>query len=220
MSDTMLHAVLNMPPDLWQDGPIDRAQRHARCVEASVRIVELERERDDAQECLREAIEMGKEMYAVSQGMTPSGRRYSIERWRQAAGLEESTSTPPAAITGRVIEVGNLECLDNAPGLIIETTMEQLRAHAGNLAYCDVEIRVRQNTKPSGGTFAPANGSDWPPPCPHCGDPLLTSDDRGLHCDGCDDLTAEDIEAILAKFTSPNTKLNGASQEGENNEQR
>jgi hypothetical protein len=44
MSDTMLHAVLNIPPDLWQDGPIDRAQRHARCVEASARIVRLERE--------------------------------------------------------------------------------------------------------------------------------------------------------------------------------
>ena len=42
---------------------------------------------------------------------------------------------------------------------------------------------------------------DWPGKCPHCGEELLTSEDRGLHCDGCDDLTAEDIEAIIAKHT-------------------
>jgi hypothetical protein len=149
-----------MPPDLWRDDIMDRAQRHARCVEASARIVELERERDEAQHYLREAIEMVKELVAVSGGAAPSGTTYHVERWPKAAGLEESKSTPPATITGRVVEVGNLECLDNAPGLIIETTMEQLRAHAGNLAFCEVEIRVRQNTKPRGGLpSAPANGS-------------------------------------------------------------
>lgn len=51
-------------------------------------------------------------------------------------------------------------------------------------------------------------GSDlpvgWPPPCPHCGDDLLTSEERGLHCDGCDDLTAEDEREILEKFSGPN----------------
>ena len=35
-------------------------------------------------------------------------------------------------------------------------------------------------------------------PCPHCRNTLLISEDRGIHCDGCDDLSAEDIEAILA----------------------
>lgn len=42
MSDVMLHGVLNMPPELWSDSPIDIAQRHARYVEASKRILELE----------------------------------------------------------------------------------------------------------------------------------------------------------------------------------
>jgi len=38
MSDTMLHAVLLMPPDLWSDSPIDVAQRHGRYIQASRRI--------------------------------------------------------------------------------------------------------------------------------------------------------------------------------------
>jgi hypothetical protein len=38
----MLHGVLNMSPELWSDSPIDIAQRHARYVEASKRILELE----------------------------------------------------------------------------------------------------------------------------------------------------------------------------------
>lgn len=38
----ILHGVLNMPPDLWDNGPIDQMQRHGRYVEASRRIKELE----------------------------------------------------------------------------------------------------------------------------------------------------------------------------------
>ena len=38
MSDIMLHGVLQMPPELWSDSPIDVAQRHARYLEASARI--------------------------------------------------------------------------------------------------------------------------------------------------------------------------------------
>jgi hypothetical protein len=48
MSDTMLHGILNMPPDLWSDTPIDQAARHARYVEASRQIIDLERQRDEA----------------------------------------------------------------------------------------------------------------------------------------------------------------------------
>lgn len=44
MSDVMLHGVLNMPPNLWCDSPIDIAQRHSRYKEASQRIEQLERE--------------------------------------------------------------------------------------------------------------------------------------------------------------------------------
>jgi hypothetical protein len=43
VSDTMLHGVLCMPPDLWDEGnPIDAAQRYQRYVEASDRIIKLE----------------------------------------------------------------------------------------------------------------------------------------------------------------------------------
>lgn len=41
----MLHGVLNMPPELWNnDSPIDVMQRHSRYVQASKYIDELERE--------------------------------------------------------------------------------------------------------------------------------------------------------------------------------
>lgn len=42
MSDTMLHGVLNMPPDLWNDSELDKMQRHARYKQASERIALLE----------------------------------------------------------------------------------------------------------------------------------------------------------------------------------
>lgn len=45
MSEIMLHGVLNMPPELWNDAsPIDVMQRHARYVQASKYIDELETE--------------------------------------------------------------------------------------------------------------------------------------------------------------------------------
>jgi len=50
MSDVMLHAVLNMPPNLWCDSPIDTAQRHSRYVAASKRILELEQEIEEKKE--------------------------------------------------------------------------------------------------------------------------------------------------------------------------
>ena len=60
MSDVMLHGVLNMPPNLWCDSPIDIAQRHSRYKEASQRIEQLERElaevtkqRDELAEAIR-----------------------------------------------------------------------------------------------------------------------------------------------------------------------
>ena len=50
MSDLMLHGVLNMPPNLWCDSPIDIAQRHSHYKEASQRIEQLERELTEARE--------------------------------------------------------------------------------------------------------------------------------------------------------------------------
>ena len=44
MSDVMLHGVLNMPIDCWDETELDKQQRHARYVEASKRIIELEQQ--------------------------------------------------------------------------------------------------------------------------------------------------------------------------------
>jgi len=57
----MLHGVLNMPPDCWCGSPIDVMQRHSRYVEASKRIVELERELAEARKQI-EANHKGVEM--------------------------------------------------------------------------------------------------------------------------------------------------------------
>lgn len=49
MGDVMLHGVLNMPPELWNEsdslfGKLDKNQRHCRYVEASERIVKQDDE--------------------------------------------------------------------------------------------------------------------------------------------------------------------------------
>ena len=44
MSDVMLHGVLCMPPELWQDTEIDKQQRYSRYLAASRRIEDDERE--------------------------------------------------------------------------------------------------------------------------------------------------------------------------------
>jgi len=43
MGATMLHGVLNMPPELWQETELDKQQRYSRYMEASRRIEDLER---------------------------------------------------------------------------------------------------------------------------------------------------------------------------------
>jgi hypothetical protein len=42
MGMTMLLAVLRMPPELWDNGPIDQIQRHSRYVEAADLIEKFE----------------------------------------------------------------------------------------------------------------------------------------------------------------------------------
>ena len=50
-------------------------------------------------------------------------------------------------VTGRIIEIGDIEALGGKPGLVIETTREQLRAHGRNLVFCEVEIRRSTNMR-------------------------------------------------------------------------
>jgi hypothetical protein len=71
---------------------------------------------------------------------------YRIVGWRAPGDQPE----PPraerqAVILGRVVEAGNVACLDGRPGLVIETTEAQLRDFGRNLCGCEVEIRVRDN---------------------------------------------------------------------------
>ena len=49
MSDTMLHVVLCMPPELWDDTELDKRQRYSRYLAASRRIEDDEREIDRLQ---------------------------------------------------------------------------------------------------------------------------------------------------------------------------
>ena len=51
-------------------------------------------------------------------------------------------------LTGRVVEVGDIECLqepgcDAKAGLVVFTTMEQLQRCGRNLAFAEVEIRLK-----------------------------------------------------------------------------
>lgn len=56
MGDTMLHAVLNMPSMLWREDAIDEAQRQARYMEASARIIRLEGELSESERKLELAV--------------------------------------------------------------------------------------------------------------------------------------------------------------------
>jgi len=60
--------------------------------------------------------------------------------------------TPNPPITGRIIQVGDLLAIGNRPGLIVATTMEQIRDYPHNLAGAAVEIRVVEDpaTAPKG----------------------------------------------------------------------
>jgi hypothetical protein len=65
MSEIMLHGVLNMPPELWNnDSPIDVMQRHSRYVQASKYIDELEADLTAARE---ELVETRKDFMCLAE---------------------------------------------------------------------------------------------------------------------------------------------------------
>lgn len=49
-----------------------------------------------------------------------------------------------APLVGVVVEVGNLECLEDEPGVVVSVTREELTRLGGNLLFCEVEIRKRE----------------------------------------------------------------------------
>jgi len=89
MSDTMLHGILNMPPDLWSDTPIDQAARHARYVEASRRIIELERERDEARAELEEYRSIAEKIGATKAVSERDKAVAELEMWRNGCIVRE-----------------------------------------------------------------------------------------------------------------------------------
>ncbi len=58
MSEVMLHAVLNMPIDIWSDDHLSKIQRHSRYVEAS----ELIRNQDSEIDQLRQKLEAAEQI--------------------------------------------------------------------------------------------------------------------------------------------------------------
>lgn len=70
MSDTMLHIILQMLPELWTNDAIDIAQRHGRYLEASKRIAQLKRERDEARRERDEArMELAETISCIEQAI-------------------------------------------------------------------------------------------------------------------------------------------------------
>jgi len=69
---------------------------------------------------------------------------YRIVNWRAPGDRQE----PPkaAVILGRVVEAGNVACLDGKPGLVIETTEARLRGFGRNVIGCEVEVGVRADS--------------------------------------------------------------------------
>jgi hypothetical protein len=80
-----------------------------------------------------------KRMYGLPE-MTPEGQNIPL-------CVNDRRKPPSAAvILGRVVEAGNVACLDGRPGLVIETTEAQLRDFGRNAIGCEVEIGARADT--------------------------------------------------------------------------
>ena len=85
-SDLMLHAVLQMPPDVWRDDcPIDIAQRHSRYLAASQRIEEQENELERLQ---HKNAELEKRIEAMERGAKTVA--YSLNAIMSAGALMDN----------------------------------------------------------------------------------------------------------------------------------
>jgi hypothetical protein len=50
-------------------------------------------------------------------------------------------------VLGRVVEIGDIEALGDKPGILIETTREQLIECGLNLVFRIVEVRIKDNRR-------------------------------------------------------------------------
>jgi hypothetical protein len=71
-------------------------------------------------------------------------------------------------LVGRVVEVGDIECLQDESGqpkagILIETTQEALRAFPLNLAFAEVVIRLKANARPHAEAIADSGQAEVRP---------------------------------------------------------
>jgi hypothetical protein len=50
-------------------------------------------------------------------------------------------------VLGRVVEIGDIEALGDKPGIVIETTREQLMECGLNLVFRIVEVRLKEERR-------------------------------------------------------------------------
>jgi hypothetical protein len=90
MSDTMLHGVLCMPPELWDDSELDKRQRYVRYLDASRRIkddgFEIERLRNVLRGLLR--------FHQEDDDGAELPREYWSPTYRNAVDLAEAVLRP------------------------------------------------------------------------------------------------------------------------------
>lgn len=70
------------------------------------------------------------------------------------ANETKAPETDTNCVTGHVVEIGDLDCLDGNPGIVISTTREQLKAYGRNLAFADVAVRAILNATGGAGRRA------------------------------------------------------------------
>jgi hypothetical protein len=58
-----------------------------------------------------------------------------------------SESRDADVVLGRVVEIGDIEALGDKPGILIETTREQLIECGINLVFRIVEVRLKDNRR-------------------------------------------------------------------------
>jgi len=73
--------------------------------------------------------------------------------------------------------------------------LERARAEVGEREMANLGAAVAERLRPwlldqVEGVVAARGGTAR---CPHCGDPVVFSEDRGAHCDGCDEYGIEDV---------------------------
>lgn len=77
MSDVMLHGILRMPPELWEDDPVSTVQRHSTYVQASDMISNLQQQLDESNKKFDELLSELREIDCMG-GLSKLLRQYGV----------------------------------------------------------------------------------------------------------------------------------------------